>query len=155
MNNKASKRYFTIFKEEFMLWVCEFGVLKGWEIEFEYCETDTKVDDNPLAEVRCHNEDRLVFVSFYENWHDNHVTNYCVRKTAFHEALEVLFEPLEHLVKKSCTKQARTEVHTLIKVMENTLFNNNYIKRFGKIDEEYFNHSTLNDIIRKNKKGGK
>ena len=136
-----------------MLWVCEFGVLKGWEIEFKYCEFDENEPNTALADVKCLVEDRLVLVSFYQDWMGSNISNYYIRKTAFHESLEVLFEPLEHLVKPSCKKPARVEVHTLIKVFENTIFNESYIKRFGKIDSEYYNTPTL--INHKNKKGGK
>lgn len=139
MQNKTNKRDFAIFKEEFLLWVNEFGVLKGWEFEFEYVPINDSCPNKALADVRCYTDDRLVDVSFYENWFLSTVNNYSIRKTAFHEALEVLFEPVEHLVKPQCKKQARIEVHTVIKVMENTLFNDSYIKRFGKIDDVYYN----------------
>jgi len=149
MKNRLDYNGYIIYKEEFLIWVNEFGVLKGWEFEFDFIPFNKNKPNDSLSHVQCYTDDKLAFVTVNENWRDTKITDYSIRKTAFHESVEVLFDPLESLITTKKNKgRGRIEVHTLIKLLENTLFNESYIKRFGKIDHHYLSTriNVINDI---------
>jgi hypothetical protein len=117
----TTPEHFAVFKEEFLRWVDIFG-LKGWEIIFEHKDPPeaSRAYIGYTVTGRC----ATVFLSpEWENFSEP-PTNQMVKKSAFHEACELLLARLymlsmERYVQKDEIKE---EIHAIIRTLENVLF---------------------------------
>lgn len=124
---KTTKKHFEIFKAEALKWIDFFG-LKDWEVEFAHIRDD---ENMAACTTRCTN--RWAKLSLSTVWTDV-VSDYDVRKCAFHEVVELFIAPLftcahsryisEHEIKEAD--------HMIVRTLENVIFEKQEKKRVDK-----------------------
>ena len=122
---KISKKQFEEFKDEFLYWVDVFG-LKGWEIVFEFGSKHLLDVSENEAEVLIHVKSRQAFVTLRDDVSDPNI-----RKTALHEACELLLGKISNLAEERfATADALDEArHEVIHILDKLLFNNKELKK--------------------------
>lgn len=118
--HKLTNKHIKKFKEYLVTIGKDFG-LQGWEVNVTITE---KLNDNGYPDYRaCTLGDgsARVAVIGISRYLDVEPTDYWLSRTAFHEIWELLFTDIEDSM-KGPVKFKRTLVHTLIRTLENTLF---------------------------------
>lgn len=132
--NRTSENDFIIFQEECRYWISKFG-LNDWELFFYHVEDDSKTD-----RAWCHIEISSHIATFILPvlWYSLKPTEFLIRKSAFHEVVEVLFAEINFIANDRFTSQEKldTAIHTIIRVMENTMFENDIKGRKSGEKEE-------------------
>ena len=129
----STKKYFKAFVKEAKYWVKRFGIT-SWEVTVEASTDDEDaylVDNRAVCLIQ--DDGRIVTILYNLEW-DIEPNHYNVRKYAFHEVYHVLgfavypscFNELSEYDKK----QIRDGEHKIIRVMENTMFKDDYNRRF-------------------------
>jgi len=116
---KTTAKHFEIFKLECEKWIEVLG-LKDWSVW--YYHGGGLADC--LASIKALVSSRVISIFLAKDWGDNEITEFQLKKTAFHEVSHIL------LVKLECLGKARTtfdseideEAHSIIRTLENTLF---------------------------------
>ena len=124
---KTTSKHFKIFKEEVYYWFKEFG-LKGWELFLCHVHEE----DGDYANAWGSQKGRLCEIALGKKWFDLKPSHYHLRRYAFHETCEIMFNRIEGYSTKKNKKEAREEVHNIIRILENVFFNPLYEKRFGR-----------------------
>ena len=119
--------HFEMFKDEFKYWINVFG-LKGWEYHFVF---DEKTSDDARAQIFRDHDSRITIVMLATKWQGQEPDEYAIRKCGFHEASELLLSKLNDLMRsRSITeKQIEEEVHNVIRILENSCWETDYIRR--------------------------
>ena len=119
---KVSDKMYDLFCSEVTYWQIRFG-LQDWRIMLSL---DEDPNDSYLAETRYNPDSRAVLIHLAHSF-DIPVTTKEICRTAFHEVLHILFADLLQL-----TKKGETIEHGLIRIFENTLFQDNHNMRYNK-----------------------
>ena len=122
--NKTNKTHWRLFKREFSHWGEVFG-FNRYDILHEW--TDEKT--GALAYVMTQKDPTNFVVVFCKHWEDTPVDDHEVAKVAFHEALEIVFDPIEGLAPPRHKKRAEEEKHKLINLLTTLLFKPYWKKR--------------------------
>lgn len=122
--SKTTKTQFELFKKECEFWLDYFG-LKGWCVEYDH----EKYDDGRaccgwkvigrIAYIRLATE--------WESYRNNQITEFDIRRCAFHEVCELLFSRITMMAKNKISNYedaVEEETHNLIRILENTIFRN-------------------------------
>jgi len=123
---KTTRKHYDAFKQEFYHWASIW--IPDYEIQMEYPNEDIEACS---AVIPGSSESKMAIVLFGKEWHDTKINMRTVRKYAFHECLEVFFEPLESLAPKKHAKRAREEVHRAINLITTHIFEPSHKRRFG------------------------
>ena len=119
---KTTAKDFQLFKTECRKWIDFFG-LKGWEVHYRHENTDVlsraMILFNPI-------KDRVVVIILALDWKNDKIDSYAIRRSAFHEVMELFLYPIMSLVnaRSLMEDEAETEKHNLIRTLENVLFDN-------------------------------
>ena len=120
-DNRTTKEHFRIFQDEAQYWIERFG-LKNWRIVFTHEKWDH--EESSYANYGYNAEDRNVTINLEPDWQDEKVTEYQLRRSAFHEVVHVLLCRLRYLA--LCRTLGRLEIdeelHTVIRIMENAVW---------------------------------
>ena len=116
---------FGVFKDEFMRWVDILG-MKGWEFLFKLVEL---IDAR--AQVMPGQTGRIVVICLNTVWEGQEVTEYELRRTGFHEALELFLSKITHLAHERSVTEAdiEEETHNIIRTLENVIWEVDFAKR--------------------------
>jgi hypothetical protein len=119
MNYKVTKKEYEYFKTQFLKWADLLGV-KDWEFFFTYGRVDEEKDYR--ACIFGDPDNRLVAIYFDPEW-DIKPHNRELSMVAFHEVCEVLFSDLRNLLPEKVNDAfGRREIHKIIRILENTMF---------------------------------
>jgi len=119
MKNKTTARHFAIFKEECEKWIAKYGLI-GWTVWYEH-----KVDDSGnRAECRYNLMNRSVGFRLNPDWGYDTVTEYQLRKDAFHEVSENLLCRIRAIAQSRYINadEIDEEIHAIIRTLENVLW---------------------------------
>jgi len=111
---------FDFFKTECDKWIRVFGLL-GWGVLYEHVD----IKENWYASVRVNNlEDRIALFSFNKNITEGEREFLDIRKTAFHEVMELLLWPMHYIGESRYTSpEELTEArHVIIRTLENIVY---------------------------------
>lgn len=110
-------RQFKYFIKECKKWIEFFG-LKDWE-----CFYECKEDENNRASLHTYSEAGICTFILSNEWNGK-PTNYLLRKSAFHETVELLLMRMRQLTynRFSTQNEIDTENHRIIRTLENVLF---------------------------------
>ena len=125
---ELTEEHFEVFKNEFMYWVDELG-MKGWEFIFKLIElTDARAQCMPGQ------RGRVVVVCLNTVWEGQEVTEYELRRTGYHEALELFLSKMTHLAQERSVTDAEIEeeTHNLIRTLENAMWEKSFAERCPK-----------------------
>lgn len=116
---------FAVFKDEFMRWVDILG-MKGWEFLFKHIEL---IDAR--AQVMPGQTGRIVVICLNTIWEGQKVTEYELRRTGFHEALELFLSKITQLAhERSVTEDdIEEETHNIIRTLENVIWEDDFAGR--------------------------
>ncbi len=116
---------FEVFKDEFTRWVDILG-MKGWELIFKHIEL---VDAR--AQVMPGQQGRVVVVCLNTMWEGQEVTEYELRRTGFHEALELFLSKITQLAHERSVTEAdiEEETHNIIRTLENVIWEVDFSER--------------------------
>ncbi len=125
--------YFKAFVEEGKKWISRFGLL-DWRIEFHVGDScgsypPNRVDPEARAFVTWRIEARAAGIFLERRWAPGELTEYAVRRSAFHEVYHIVVGRLNMLATMrflDCEQTIAEEVHTIIRRMENAVFNREY-----------------------------
>ena len=125
---------FLVFKEEILYWLNKLG-LRDYEV---YIEKDTKTDMEAVSTCMVQHNASLVNFSFYDKYfRKEKFHHFFIRRYAFHEVVELLLSPVEDLITRtSYQEKARESAHRIIARLENSVFIDDYIRRFKKLPKD-------------------
>ncbi len=120
----GQKRYplrdkdFAVFQKDILYWVRRFGLLDWWVL-FGWINRE----DGVIAQTECNVINRTVLFSLNRST-AYHLSRQKLRRTAFHEALELLHAQLEAAAntRHIGPTEIREQVHALIRTWENVFF---------------------------------
>jgi len=117
--SKTTVKDFQLFKTECRKWIDVFG-LKGWECYFRH----EKEEDIYVARLSPNVENRTCTFFFAVDWGDSPLSELEIKKTAFHETMELFLTRFRHLALKRDIREAEIleEDHHIIRILENVLF---------------------------------
>ena len=103
--------------------------MKGWEFIFNHIELE-----DARAQIMPGQQGRLVIVLLNTCWPGQEPTEYELRRTGFHEALELFFSKITSLAQsRSVTENdIEEETHNLIRTLENTIWEKDFAERKKK-----------------------
>ena len=122
-----------IFQDEANYWLQKLGMV-GWEADY-WCNMDYNTwDDEAYSMVRFEGDSRIVVFWINPNWPARDLTDYKIRRCAFHEVQELLLGSLRELALcRFATEESITQAtHAIIRTLENTFFKEDYNKRFKR-----------------------
>ena len=126
---ELTEEHFEVFKNEFMYWVDELG-MKGWEFIFKFIElVDARAQCMPGQ------RGRVVVVCLNTVWEGQEVTEYELRRTGYHEALELFLSKMTQLAQERSVTDAdiEEETHNLIRTLENVMWEKSFAERYPKL----------------------
>jgi hypothetical protein len=121
MENRTTSKHFKIFKKEAELWISRFGLL-NWRVVYEH----EKMDPNERFLATCASDipARLATIALNTDWDPEKVTVYQLKRTAFHEVMELLLSRISYL--GECRflqdEEISEERHDLIRKFENYFY---------------------------------
>lgn len=117
---------YKIFKEEILFWQNYYG-LKTYEIA-----TFFENIGNFRAEATTDHESMISVVILNKKWDATIPDDYNIRKAAYHEICEIMLSKLVEIARSRTTTSEQIEqvTHEIIKIMENTHFEDSYRNRF-------------------------
>ena len=116
---KTTEKHFEILKKEAKKWIKIFGLI-GWDIRFIHRDlNDINVYANCNAKLDAH----VAIITLNTQWSEK-ITNYNIKRTAFHEVCEVLFERIDYIARARYINdgEIEDERHNLITILENIIF---------------------------------
>jgi len=115
---KTTNSHFKLFRKEVQKWINILG-LYGWEVIIEH---DEFVPDS-LGSIKALVEPRCCSIGLSPIWSEN-PTDIAIKKTAFHEVMELLLIRISTIAEERFIKQREIneEAHNIIRTMENVLF---------------------------------
>lgn len=125
---EVTQKHFDIFIDECKYWIKFFGLI-GWEVNYALVRS---------LECRAwcgiHNlSDRIVQIGLSSVW-DISPQNKVLRRAAFHEVIELLTMKFYILAiqRESKVSDVEEENHNLVRILENSVFEQDYTKRFHR-----------------------
>lgn len=117
---KVDKKHFEIFKEECNLWVQRFGLV-NWRISYEFHKINGALG---LCATFCC--DRVAAISLSTEFEDTDNLNNDIKKTAFHEVMELMISPLNACAKSRYITESEIDEarHDIIRRLENVVWKN-------------------------------
>ena len=118
--NETTAEHFEIFKAECAKWIEIFG-LKGWRVVYDH----SKYSESDLANMEANIAGRVATLNLEPEWKDTHpVTDWDVKRSAFHEVCELLFSRIRIIAESRFIADDETgeEIHNLIRILENTVW---------------------------------
>jgi hypothetical protein len=116
--NTTTSEHFELFKSELKKWQDIFG-LKGWQLHYSHEETD----EGARAEILADPTSRIAVITLNTNWASDVITDHMLKKTAFHEMMELVLGTLgTYAVCYVNSTLVEEEMHRVISIMENVLF---------------------------------
>lgn len=121
---KTTKRHYELFKQECLKWINIFG-MSDWEVYF--CHKKVAADQKKegiLAYCSLDNVSRYATFYLHKDWEDDIVTDKEIKKTAFHEVMELLLGQINCLASERFVteKQIEEAVHSIIRTFENVVY---------------------------------
>jgi len=115
---QTTERHFAIFKTEVLKWLDILG-LKNWEVSIRHHE----VDEESRATCEAQSGAQMATISLSTDW-DIKPNSENIKKTAFHEVLELFLEHFDTLARERVILPREIEVarHSIIRTLENVLF---------------------------------
>jgi hypothetical protein len=132
--HKLKDSHFKMFIEEFNHWVKLFSI-QGWEIMFTFPDDGVLDDQDYRACVMVQDiTNRQVVCIVNREW-DIPLTERNIRRTAFHEAMELFLMRYQIMAEDrfSTKKEMEEEAHNLIRSLENSVFAGSLPRRDGKV----------------------
>jgi hypothetical protein len=123
------EEHFEIFIDEIEYWKEYYG-LKMYEFApfFENI-------GNTRAEATVDHDSMIVVIVLNKIWQGTPPTEYAIRRAAYHEIAETLLSKLVDIALVSTrANEAEESTHTVIKILENTHFNDHYNMRFDGLN---------------------
>ncbi len=116
---KTTKKDFELFESECKKWIERFG-LKCWEI----CYMHTKLGNDRTAECSYDMMGRTATLSLNTEIDDDMYGGRSIHRDAFHEVAELLLVRIRVLSmqKRATEDDIHEEIHSIIRVLENSLF---------------------------------
>lgn len=134
------KTRFKIFLDECNYWLDYFG-LKRWVMTFETSDDYSgDWDTDSLAMLKWNLEAHRATVWLNSDLPEVEISDFQIRRAAFHEIAELLLAPLATLAERRFVSagQLEQETHGIVRTLENTIFPRNYANRVSKdIQSEY------------------
>ena len=134
MHNKKKKNitteaHFKIFVQECKYWQKYFG-LYGYDIRYYHGDTDglasTRLNEN--------RSERVATISLNSCWKYDAVEIKQIRLSAFHEIIELLTWRIGDLIANANGECLERDIfHELIRIFENTLFEEHYNRRYNSV----------------------
>ena len=126
---ELTEKHFEMFKDEFMRWVDILG-MKGWEFIFKHIEL---VDAR--AQVMPGQRGRVVVICLNTIWEGQEATEYELRRTGFHEAVELFLSKITQLAHERSVTEAdiEEETHNIIRTLENVIWEVDFEERMKSI----------------------
>lgn len=125
--SKLTKTQFNWFCDEVKHWTKFLGCLE-WECRFKLEE-----DDEALASATWSAEDGIILFTLAARWNSKSdiPNSHSLSKVAFHEVCEVLLSDLNDLASVLFSRvKVNKEIHRVIRKLENTVFENEWQRRF-------------------------
>lgn len=124
--NKTTSSDFKVFKSECDKWIDTFG-LKAWSVHYEHKD----VGKDTLASCYYDVTNRIATLVLSKGWDDDEVTDYQVRKSAFHEVCELLMANMRTLAEYRYTTrlEIEEEIHAIIRTLENTIYRGGRVEK--------------------------
>ncbi len=131
---KVSPEQWERFNKHTTYWQVMLG-LQDWtvtcrladKVMCDAAQSDLQDDDGSLTITWvCDSyEQHIATVYLREFWEDGVLSQYELDKAAFHEQCHLLFRPLEEMSSKAVAHElVMPEIHRMIRVLENTFFEN-------------------------------
>ncbi len=115
---KTSKKDYELFKKECRKWRDILGLM-NWEI----CWVHDKIDETSRAEIVADPTSRIAVITLNTEWSTDIVTDNLIKRTAFHEIMELLLAQLglfgNYYISEGLVEE---EIHKIIRTLENVLF---------------------------------
>lgn len=127
--NLTTKEHFKIFCSESTYWIDYFGLIHH-EIEYQHYKFDKNESTLAQCVTRVDNEQRQVLLRLSVDWYGKEITDFDLRKAAFHEVMEFMYDEIFYNLPE---RTRGGMIHTLIRTMENSVFKNNYYQRFSNV----------------------
>lgn len=116
VNHKTLKQYTDY-------WANLLG-LQNWEIHVDIGKFNKEETPDYRGCCCASNTDKLALI-YYADRFDIEPNDYWLARTAFHECCEILFTEIEDSMKGSVS-YGRALIHSIIRCLENTMFDNAY-----------------------------
>lgn len=115
---KTSKKHFDLFKKESLKYIDLLG-LREYDILFKHVTLQ-----DSLAGCDVYWQSRHAILYLGKDWNDTNfdLTDQEIKRTAFHEVLEILLMPIrDYANKRNCTPElVDCEIHRIIQTLLNT-----------------------------------
>lgn len=117
MSHRTTNKHFQIFKKECKKWIDKFGLI-NWEVYYLHKKSKN------LAFMTANLVGRVADIGLAKTWKNSEVSNFEIKKCAFHEVNELLLYRLRNLAEYRYTtyNEIDEEVHAIIRTLENVLF---------------------------------
>ncbi len=115
----TTEEHFQLFQNECLKWLGQFG-LKDWTV----CFSHEELKDETLAQCASDYSNCIATLLMQKNWKGEEITEYTIRRIAFHEVMELLVSDLAKLASSRFIQEdelSKTR-HMLIKRLENGVF---------------------------------
>lgn len=128
VDNLTTDKDYKIFQEEAKYWIRYFGL---YSYRFSFSHQEIGDGSCAASQVNKDRSNKCCVLALEINWKDNKVSDFEIRKSAFHEVLEIMFWEIGDLLHSNVGEFVeRKALHEIIRIMENTVFNDSYLKRF-------------------------
>lgn len=110
--------HFKLFKAECEKWIKIWGLL-DWSVDYAHEDIDGCKGQRSSGLAG-----KVATLSLATDWGDDNLTNYQIKKTAFHEVAELLLAEIHALGDRRFVAEERLETarHTVIRRLENVVF---------------------------------
>lgn len=114
----VSVKRFDLFRSECERWISAFGLL-DWEVEYLH-----QHNEDHIAYTRFNYSARVANIALNKKWvADFPLTDEQIKKTAFHEACELLLYPIRYLseCRYLTDSEVDPEIHSIIHALERVI----------------------------------
>jgi len=127
---ETSETDFDVFQKESKYWISKFG-LTNWEIMFRHNPED---DETDRALCYIEPQSHIATLVLPHSWYSVEPSDYLIRRSAFHEVMEILLAEINILANERFTSRDKLEtaIHSFIRVMENIVFEGDMNQRAMK-----------------------
>ena len=115
---KTTQKHFKLFKKECKKWIKTFGLL-NWEVDFIH-----RLSDEGIASTKYLYDNKWCEISLNKNWVNTKPTNYEIKRSSFHEAMELFLVSIRTIAESRYIKEddIDPEIHNIIRTLENVIF---------------------------------
>lgn len=121
----TTEKHFEIFQKECLYWIKKLSLLR-----FEFFFANDEIEDR--ADVSINDSSKIVIITLSKKWYNIEPTSKTIRRCAFHEICEVLLNKICEIALRRDFKvnDLEAETHSIIRLMENIFFVEDYNRRF-------------------------